>query len=128
MIRWMRVAPVVLAALVSTWVSAQSSDTVLSRVRQEQQAYLDTLRDLVSIESGSSDVEGLATIAELLAGRLRALGGEVEFVEPPANMIRFENTPPKTGKSVVARFRGTGTKRVLLNAHMDTVYPRGRLA
>ena len=50
MIRWIGVAPVALAALVSTWASAQSSDSVLPRVRQEQQAYLDTLRNLVSIE------------------------------------------------------------------------------
>ncbi len=128
MIRWIGVAPVALAALVSTWASAQSSDPVLPRARQEQQAYLDTLRDLVSIESGSTDLEGLATIAELVAGRLRALGGEVEFVEPPADMVRFENTPPTTGKAVVARFRGTGTKRILLLAHMDTVYLHGMLA
>ena len=52
----------------------------------------------------------------------------MEFVEPPANMVRFENTPPRTGKSVVARFKGTGTKRILLLAHMDTVYLRGMLA
>jgi len=128
MVRWIRVAPLLCAALVSTWAFAQSPDSVLPRVRQEQQPYLDTLRDLVSIESGSSDVEGLNSIAELIAGRLRALGGDVEFVEPPANMVRFENTPPKTGKSVVARFRGTGTKRILLLAHMDTVYLRGMLA
>jgi glutamate carboxypeptidase len=128
MIRWMRVAPVAFAVLVSTWAFAQSPDSLLSRVRQEQQPYLDTLRDLVSVESGSSDVEGLATIAELIAGRFRALGGEVEFVEPPATMVRFENTPPKTGKALVARFRGVGTKRILLLAHMDTVYLRGMLA
>ena len=127
----MRVAPVVfalLAALLSTWAFAQSPESVLARVRQERQPYLDTLRDLVSIESGSSDVQGLNAIAELIAGRLRALGGEVEFVEPPANMVRFENTPPQTGKSIVARFRGTGTRRILLLAHMDTVYLRGMLA
>src|SRR5207253_606760 len=29
---------------------------------------------------------------------------------------------------IVARFRGTGTKRILLLAHMDTVYSRGMLA
>ena len=29
---------------------------------------------------------------------------------------------------MVARFRGTGTKRILLLAHMDTVYLRGMLA
>jgi len=43
-------------------------------------------------------------------------------------MARFENTPRRTGRSVVARFRGTGTKRVLLLAHMDTVYQKGMLA
>jgi glutamate carboxypeptidase len=44
--------------------------------RQEQQAMLDTLRDLVSIESGSKDVEGLDKIAALIADRLRQLGGK----------------------------------------------------
>ena len=43
-------------------------------------------------------------------------------------MVRFENTPPRTGKSVVGRFRGTGTARILLLAHMDTVYLPGMLA
>jgi len=116
------------AALFSTWVFAQAGNPVLTRVQGEQQAYLDTLRELVSIESGSADVEGLNRIADLIAGRLRALDGEVEFVEPPADMVRFENTPPRTGKSLVGRFRGTGTRRILLLAHMDTVYPRGMLA
>jgi glutamate carboxypeptidase len=131
MIRWIRVVPAVfalLAALLSTWAFAQAPESILARVRQERQPYLDTLRELVSIESGSSDIQGLNAIAELIAGRLRALGGEVEFVEPPANMVRFENTPPQTGKSIVARFKGTGTKRILLLAHMDTVYLRGMLA
>jgi glutamate carboxypeptidase len=128
MIRWLRLVPVAFAVLLPTWAFAQSPESVLARVRQEQQPYLDTLRELVSIESGSSDVEGLDRIAEVIAGRLRALGGEVEFVDPPANMIRFENTPPKTGKAVVGRFRGSGTRRILLLAHMDTVYLRGMLA
>lgn len=116
------------STLVSTWALAQSAAPVLTRVQQERQPYLDTLRELVSIESGSSDVEGLSRIADVIAGRLRALGGDVEFVDPPATMVRFENTPPRTGRSVVGRFRGTGTRRILLIAHMDTVYPRGMLA
>lgn len=116
------------AALFSTWVFAQAANPVLTRAQGEQQSYLETLRELVSIESGSADVEGLNRIADLIAARLRALGGEVEFVDPPADMVRFENTPPRTGKSLVGRFRGTGTRRILLLAHMDTVYPRGMLA
>jgi len=128
MIRPSRLVLVPVAALFSTWVFAQTANPVLTRAQGQQQSYLETLRELVSIESGSADVEGLNRIADLIAGRLRALGGDVEFVDPPADMVRFENTPPRTGKSVVGRFRGTGTKRILLLAHMDTVYPRGMLA
>ena len=125
-----RVRPllVALCLLASTSAVAQVVEPVLTRVREERQKFLDTLRELVSIESGSSDVEGLNRIADVIAGRLRALGGEVELVEPPADMVRFENTPPRTGKSLVGRFRGKGTKRILLLAHMDTVYPRGMLS
>jgi glutamate carboxypeptidase len=81
----------------------------------------------VSIESGSADVEGLARISTLLADRLRTMGGAVEFVDPPTDMVRFANTPARTGRAVVGRFRGTGARRILLLAHMDTVYPRGML-
>jgi glutamate carboxypeptidase len=38
------------------------------------------------------------------------------------------DTPAKVGKVVVARFQGKGKKRILLLAHMDTVYLRGMLA
>ena len=43
-------------------------------------------------------------------------------------MVRYENTPPRIGKAVVGRFKGTGSRRILLLSHMDTVYPRGMLA
>ena len=106
-------------------VAGQAVSPVLERARAEREPLLETLEALVSIESGSGDIDGLNRISELIASRLRALGGDVEFVAPPADMVRFENTPPQVGRAVVARFRGTGTRRVLLLAHMDTVYPRG---
>ena len=40
----------------------------------------------------------------------------------------MEDTPEKIGKMVRATFTGNGTKKILLIAHMDTVYPRGMLA
>jgi len=114
---------VMVGILALSWPSsAQTEDRLLPRVRQEQAAYLATLRDLVSIESGSRDVEGLERLAALIASRLRALGGEVEIVAAPADMTRLEDTPAQPGKTVVARFRGTGSARILLLAHMDTVY------
>ena len=123
-----RLCLVILGVLGPAAVCAQTAEPLLVRAQQERQAYLDTLRALVSIESGSGDVEGLEQIADLIVARLRALGGDVELVAPPADMARFENTPERTGRSVVGRFRGTGSARILLIAHMDTVYPRGMLA
>jgi glutamate carboxypeptidase len=119
-------AAIVLA--VSWPSSAQTEDRLRARVRQEQGAYLATLKDLVAIESGSRDLEGLERAAAFVAARLRAIGGEVEIVPAPADMARLEDTPAQPGKSVVARFRGTGKGRVLLLSHMDTVYERGSAA
>jgi glutamate carboxypeptidase len=103
-------------------------EPVLSLAKKEQPAVLQTMKTLVEIESGSSDREGLDKIAEVIAGRLKALGAKIEFIEPGPDTVRFSNTPEKIGKMVRATFTGTGTRRILLLAHMDTVYPRGMLA
>jgi glutamate carboxypeptidase len=104
-------------------------EPVLTPVSKEKAPLLDTLKDLVSIESGSGDREGLDKLADLIGGRLQALGGKVEMIEPdPADIYRMVDTPKQIGKMVLARFTGTGTKKILLIAHMDTVYLRGMLA
>jgi glutamate carboxypeptidase len=59
---------------------------------------------------------------------LQALGGKIELVDGTADAYRMADTPGKIGKIVHARFEGKGTKRILLLAHMDTVYLRGMLA
>ena len=103
--------------------------SVQSLAAKEKAPLLETLKGLVSIESGSGDREGLDKIADLIADRLRALGGAVTTVEPnPADIYRMVDTPKQIGKMVEARFTGTGTKNILLIAHMDTVYLRGMLA
>ena len=43
-------------------------------------------------------------------------------------MLRRPDTPDKIGKTVHAGFTGAGTCKILLIAHMDTVYPRGTTA
>ena len=94
--------------------------------QQEKAPLLDTLRDIVNIESGSKDSEGLAQLAALISERLTRLGGKVEIIEP-SDIYRMEDTPPKLGAMVHAEFKGTGTKKIMLIAHMDTVYLRGML-
>ena len=51
-----------LAFLAGTEAGAAPVAAIQDLARQEQQPLLDTLRDLVSIESGSGDSEGLAQI------------------------------------------------------------------
>ena len=109
--------------------SAAPLEPVRSLAAREKAPLLDTLKGLVSIESGSGDREGLDRIADVIAGRLRSLGGAVEMIEPdPADVYRMVDTPKQIGRMVKATFTGTGTKKIMLIAHMDTVYLRGMLA
>ena len=105
----------------------QQLEPILSLAKKEKPALLETLKELVSIETGSRDTEGLDKLAKLIAERFRNLTDRVELIEP-SNIYRMEDTPEKIGKMVRATFTGTGTKKILLIAHMDTVYPRGMLA
>ena len=122
--------PVVATLLLSASAApaaTQPEQAVLAAAEAQRLPMIDTMRELVSIESGSRDPQGLREIAGVIDGRLRALGGEVELVshDDPYAMV---DTPDEIGQSVVARFRGSGTGRILLLAHMDTVYLRGQLA
>ena len=116
------------AICVSGLSMAAPQEPTYSVVEKEQKPFLTTLKDLVSIESGSRDREGLDKISQLIFNRLKALGGQVEFIEPDASMYRMHDTPEKPGRMVKAEFKGTGTKKILLIAHMDTVYLKGMLA
>jgi glutamate carboxypeptidase len=102
----------------------QTDERLRSLAAKETPALLETLKDIVSIESGSRDIEGLDRLAAVVAARLGALGGRVEIVEP-GEAYRMEDTPEKIGKIVRATFAGDGAKKILLLAHMDTVYARG---
>ena len=108
---------------------AQAQEPILAAAKRQAAPLLDTLKELVAIESGSRDLEGLARLADLVAGRLRALGGEVEVVDASAAIDRRTgDAPDRVGQAVRATFKGTGTRKILLIAHMDTVYQRGMAA
>jgi glutamate carboxypeptidase len=113
--------------LIAAQAFGQAREPVLSLAKKEKPALLETLKELVSIETGSRDSEGLEKLAALIAARFKELGGRVELVEP-GDVYKMEDTPEKIGKMVRATFAGTGKKNILLIAHMDTVYPRGMLA
>ncbi|WP_445288736.1 M20/M25/M40 family metallo-hydrolase [Variovorax atrisoli] len=116
----------VCAAFVGSAFAAPDAN-LAALAAKEKPALLDTLKELVSIESGSRDLDGLEKISDLIAAKFKALGGEVELIDPSAEAYRMEDTPEKIGRVVRATFKGTGKKKILLIAHMDTVYTVGMI-
>ncbi|MDA9443731.1 glutamate carboxypeptidase [Bradyrhizobium sp. CCBAU 51745] len=113
-------------ACAATIAHAEPMADIHALAQKERQPLLDTLRDLVNIETGSGDVEGLNVIAGRVADQLRQIGGEVEILQP-TDIYRLDDTPEKIGPAVHATFKGSGTRKIMLIAHMDTVYLRGML-
>ena len=77
------------------------------------------LQQLVQIDSGTGDAQGLVAMAAILKPRLEQAGAKVESVPADA---------PAVGDNIVATLTGTGKGRILLIAHMDTVFPQGTVA
>ncbi|WP_423596345.1 glutamate carboxypeptidase [Roseateles sp. MS654] len=129
----LRRASLVLAALAASGAQAQTVPELQALAAREQPALMKTLQQLVEIESGSSDRQGLDRIAGVIAQRLRDLGGQVQLIDPDKTIAEPSadagDGPAKVGQIVRASFKGASTngKRLMLIAHMDTVYQRGGL-
>lgn len=91
---------------------------LLAAAQQQRAPLIASLSEMVLIESGSGDGPGLARMADLTESRLRALGA--------ATTRRRSSEGP--GDIVTGVFKGSGGKRIMLMAHMDTVFKTGILA
>src|ERR1035441_10283522 len=100
------------------WVHAQghADERVLAAAKQCEAKERSLIERLVQIDSGTGDVPGLTAIGTLLRTELEAIGAEVESVAAVA---------PAQGDNLVATLTGTGKGRILLIAHIDTVFPHG---
>jgi glutamate carboxypeptidase len=98
---------------------AQPNRPILAAVEACEPEARALLEQLVAIDSGTGDVEGLEKVGAIYAGKLRELGAEIREVPSAA---------PAVGDNIVATFTGTGRGRILLIAHMDTVFERGDVA
>jgi len=77
-----------------------------------------TIRQLVEVESPSDNKAAVDRLGSLLAGRFEKLGGHAKF-----------HRVPDFGDHLQVDFPGRrGTKPVLLLGHLDSVYPIGTLA
>lgn len=107
---------------------AAANEAIVALAKKEQPVMLQTMKELVEIESGSAEHAGLEKIANLLAEKLKALGAKTELLDAGPEIYKMFDTPEKIGRMVRATFTGTGTRKILLIAHMDTVYPLGMLS
>lgn len=101
---------------------------LLAQAKADVAPYLKTLESLVAIESGSRDLDGLAKLGGAVAARLRGAGMQVEVRPARAADFHPQLKGAPVGPMVYATRTGTGAKKVLLIAHMDTVYERGMSA
>jgi glutamate carboxypeptidase len=76
---------------------------------------LKLLEQLVNIDSGTANEAGLNQVGGIVAEQLKALGARVETV----------SAAPAKGNNIIATLTGTGKARILLLAHMDTVFKDG---
>ncbi|TAD81568.1 MAG: hydrolase, partial [Sphingomonadales bacterium] len=79
-----------------------------------------------TINTGTSNLAGLAEQAYALADAFSALPGRVELVDPaPVTAIATDGSTfdKPHGQHLVVRVRPEANRRILLTGHMDTVFP-----
>jgi len=112
------------AALCSVWAglagaSPHPQEKVYAAVQAHRAGALALLEQIVDIDSGTGDVAGGARVEAVLADRLRGLGAELRSVPAEA-----PDLPP----NLVAIFHGKGQGKILIVAHIDTVFGPGTAA
>jgi len=104
-----------LAALALHLPAAATDQDLLARAERLQPATLRLLGRMVNIDSGSFNGKGIDAVGALAAKELAKLGARVERI--PAK--------PAHGHNIQATLAGSGKGRILLVAHLDTVYADG---
>ena len=96
--------------------AAEPDKKILERAQHYQADALKLLERLVNINSGTGHEEGLRAVGAIATEELNKLGAAVETVAV---------VKPSVGDNIVATLNGTGKARILLMAHMDTVFAQG---
>jgi glutamate carboxypeptidase len=113
--------PATLIAMLMGSANAGSprNEKVYQAAEANRAVALDLLKEIVNIDSGTGDVEGGAKVEAVLRARLNQLGAEVRTEPAEA---------PGLPDNLVAVFHGTGKGKILIIAHIDTVFGPGTAA
>ncbi|RZV35251.1 MAG: hydrolase [Sphingomonadaceae bacterium] len=79
-----------------------------------------------AVNSGTGNLEGLKTVAAMLADAFAVLPGDAELVDPaPVTAISADGDEFEKahGQHLVLRVRPEAERRIVLTGHMDTVFP-----
>ena len=107
------------AFVVPAAFAQQRDEALFKAATDEQPAVVKTLEQLVNIETGTGDAEGMAAAGRYFEDQLKALGFAV---------TRSKSAGMVVGDNIVGKLQGKGGKNLLLISHMDTVYLKGILA
>src|ERR1700690_3923193 len=106
-------------AATSLAATAHRDIKIYEAVEANRAGALDLLARIVNIDSGTGDVEGGAKVEAVLAEQLTALGAELSSVAAEA---------PGLPDNLRAVFHGSGKGKILIVAHIDTVFGPGTAA
>ncbi|MDZ7588283.1 MAG: hydrolase [Parasphingorhabdus sp.] len=87
---------------------------------------LDRTLDWASVNSGTTNLAGLQTVADRLANAFAVLPGDVALIEPaPVETVRADGKIDKIarGRHLHVTVRPDAPVQLLLTGHMDTVFP-----
>lgn len=98
--------------------SAATDEKMLTAAREAEPLVIESLKEMVNIESGTMDLPGLGRMADYTERRLKALGVQVE--RRPSSTAK--------GEMLIGRLQGSGRLKLMLIAHLDTIYWPGTLA
>jgi glutamate carboxypeptidase len=102
---------------------APRNEALFAAATAAKPATIETLKSLVNIETGSTNAEGMAAMTAYLERELKTLGAAVTRSAAQSNPVS-----KPVGENIYGTLKGTGNKRILMMAHMDTVYVAGTLA
>ena len=116
-----RVVSACLALLLGGAVQAAAhrAEAVYRAVEANRAEALELLKTIVNIDTGSGYVAGGEQVESILAARLKSSGAEVRY--EPAEVSGLP-------ANLVAVFHGTGKAKILIIAHIDTVFGPGTVA
>ena len=92
----------------------------------QQQSMLDEVQSWSAVNSGSGNLDGLATTAKMLADAFSVLPGEVALVNPePVDRVLADGSIKTSahGQNLLVTVRPDAQTQLLFTGHMDTVFP-----